>query len=183
MAREAKEAQFLLWSSAWVRNVSVEIERIRPDAVVADYRLVGALAAAEAAGVPSAALVHNIAPPLGGEAMPPASQGFTARASRVALRYRKWKAIVRRIYSREGLGFHNKARAEIGLAPLPQLHAQYSTAGRVLMLVSKAFDFDGDLANTRYVGTPIDDAAAGGHTSHGRRRGLKATRGRCCSSA
>jgi UDP:flavonoid glycosyltransferase YjiC (YdhE family) len=164
MAREAREAQFSLWSSAWARNVSLEIERSRPAAVVADFRLLGALAAAEAAGVPSAALVHNVPPPLAGGAMPPASQGFMpAQDSRESLRYAKWKAVVQRIYAREGLGFHNKARAEIGLAPLPHLHAQYSTAARVLMLVSKAFDFDGDLpANTRYVGTPIDDMGAAG---------------------
>jgi MGT family glycosyltransferase len=164
MAREARVAQFSLWSSSWVRNVSQEIERGRPNAVVADFRLLGALAAAEAAGVPSAALVHNIPPPLAGGAMPPASQGFMpARDSREALRYAKWRSVVQRIYAREGLRFHNKARGEVGLAPLPQLYAQYSTAGRVLMLVSKAFDLDGDVpANTRYVGTPLDDAAAAG---------------------
>jgi len=53
------EARTALWSPAWATNVARQVRDAPPDVLVADFCLLGALAAAEAARIPSAALVHN----------------------------------------------------------------------------------------------------------------------------
>jgi len=55
------EARGLAWASAWAENVTAELRRVPADILVSDYVLLGALAAAEAAGVPSVALMHAVA--------------------------------------------------------------------------------------------------------------------------
>jgi MGT family glycosyltransferase len=126
--------------------------------------LLGALLAAEAARMPSVALVHNVPPPLAGGVMPPQSQGFLpARDEAEELRYRKWRSVIRRVWNREGLAAHNGARAVFGLEPVPEPRAQLSSCERVLVLASPHFDFPGDVpSNTRYVGTPVDDVESTG---------------------
>jgi hypothetical protein len=52
-------ARRFLASPVWADNVQGALTRHPTDVVVADFHLVGALAAAEAAGVPAAALVHH----------------------------------------------------------------------------------------------------------------------------
>ena len=56
----AAEARVARWIPHWAQQVASELDRAPADAVVADFNLVGALVAAEAAGVPSVALVHNV---------------------------------------------------------------------------------------------------------------------------
>ena len=162
--REAREAHTTLWSSCWATNSTSEIERYGPDVLVADYMLLGALAAAEARRLPSVALAHTVPPPLAGSPMPPQSQGFLPAASvEEEEKYRKWRRIIRRTWIREGLGPHNRTRTGLALEPLPEPRAQFGSCARVLMLASRNFDFPGELpANTRYVGTPIDDLNAVG---------------------
>ena len=65
----------------------------------------------------------------------------------------------RRIYVRDGLPAHNRARAQLGLPPLRSPLEQYDRAARVLLLASRAFDFPIRRLppNVRYVGTPLDD--------------------------
>src|SRR5258708_9089182 len=46
------------WSPAWAENMAAELRREPADAVMADFVLIGALAAAEAAHVPAAAVLH-----------------------------------------------------------------------------------------------------------------------------
>lgn len=96
--------------------------------------------------------------------MPPQSQGFLpARDEAEELRYRKWRSVIQRVWNREGLAPHNRARALFGLEPVPEPRAQLSACDRVLVLASPHFDFAGDVpANTRYVGTPVDDLDATG---------------------
>ncbi len=52
-------ARRFLAAPVWANNVQAHCTRHPTDIVVADFHLVGALAAAEAAGVPAAALVHH----------------------------------------------------------------------------------------------------------------------------
>jgi hypothetical protein len=56
------QAQTLLWAPAWADNVAAELRRTSADVIVADYVLMGALAAAEAARVRSVALMHMVGP-------------------------------------------------------------------------------------------------------------------------
>jgi UDP:flavonoid glycosyltransferase YjiC (YdhE family) len=132
------------------------------DVLVADFLLVGALAAAEAAAVPVAALVHAIPwRPLPG--LPPRGPGFLpARSPQEHLRDLVGNAVIRCIDARDGLPAHNRARTQLGLRPLRSWFDQYDAAARVLVLTSRAFDFPArQLApNVRYVGTPFEDAEA-----------------------
>src|SRR5215216_2083253 len=43
LVREAREAHTTIWSSTWAANVMEEIQRDKPDALVADFMLLGAL--------------------------------------------------------------------------------------------------------------------------------------------
>jgi len=56
------EAQTAVWASAWAKNVAEELRAARTDLVVADFVLLGALAAAEASDTPAVALMHTVAP-------------------------------------------------------------------------------------------------------------------------
>ena len=52
-------ARRFLAAPVWANHVREELTRQPADVVVADFHLLGALAAAEAAGIPAAALVHH----------------------------------------------------------------------------------------------------------------------------
>jgi UDP:flavonoid glycosyltransferase YjiC (YdhE family) len=150
------------WSPAWAENVAAELRREPADVLVADFVLIGALAAAEAARVPAAVLVHTVynCPAPG---LPPYGSGFpTAHGPLGRLRDGLVNGGARRIYRRDGLPPHNRARQQLGLAPLRSPLEQYDRAGRVLILASAAFDFPARRLppNVQYVGTPPDDAGA-----------------------
>jgi UDP:flavonoid glycosyltransferase YjiC (YdhE family) len=150
------------WSPAWAENVAAELRRELADVVVADFILLGALAAAEAAHIPAAAVVHNIYPfPAPG--LPPWGYGFLpARGPLGRLRDGLANAAAMRIYRRDGLSPHNRARQQLGLPPLRSPLEQYERAERVLILASAAFDFPACRLprNVRHVGTPLDDTGA-----------------------
>jgi UDP:flavonoid glycosyltransferase YjiC (YdhE family) len=150
------------WAPAWAENTLAELRRAPADVLAVDFVLPGALAAAEAAGVPAAALVHNVynrpAPGL-----PAFGHGFLpARGPLGHLRDALYNAGFRRIYRRDGLPPLNRARRALGLPPLRAPLAQYHRAARVLVLASAAFDFPARRLppNVRHVGTPFDDAGA-----------------------
>lgn len=71
-------------------------------------------------------------------------------------------AAARRIYRRDGLPFHNRARQQPSLPPLGAPLEQYGRAARVLILASAAFHFSASRLppNVRYFGTPLDDTGA-----------------------
>lgn len=150
-----------LWSPAWAENVAVELRREPADAMPADFFLVGALAAAEASGVPAAVLMHNAYwfPTPG---LPPPGPGFLpARGPMAYLRDAAGNAVVDRIFARDALPAHNRARTHLGLAPLRSLFQQYERAARVLVLTSAAFDYPVSLpANVRHVGKMVDEGSA-----------------------
>ena len=164
LARITAQAVPYRWSRAWAENVTAELRREPADVVVADFVLLGALAAAEAARVPAVAVVHNIYPfPAPG--LPPWGYGFLpARGPLGRLRDGVVNAAAARIYRRDGLPPHNRARSALDLPPLRSPLEQYDRADRVLILASAAFDFPISRLppNVRHVGTPLDDTGAAG---------------------
>ena len=157
----AAEARVARWTPHWTQEVACEIERAPADVVVADFVLVGALVAAEAAGVPSVALVHTVyprpaarRPPYGPGWMP--AVGLTER-----LRDAVGAVISNRIYAREALPFVNFARRNCRLRPIRWYFEQYDRARRVVVLTSRHFDRQAAFpSNVRLVGTPLVDTVS-----------------------
>jgi len=148
------------WAPVWAQATAAEIARSRPDAVVADYFLLGAIAAAEQARVPIGVLVHNVTYPGPLPGMPPPNTGFGPERNLLAqFRDVAWGHALRFAAARNALPCLNEARAGVGLPPLRSPFDQYQVAGRVLILTSRAFDFSAASvpANVRYVGTPFDE--------------------------
>jgi MGT family glycosyltransferase len=135
------------------------IDDVQPDVVASSFTLLGAMLAAEARRVPCAALVPNVVS-LPAEGMPPFGTGFIPAKGRLGrARDRTINALVDRLWNK-GLPELNRARASLGLAPLPRLLAQYEQVDRVLALTAAAFDFPAELpATVRYVGPQLDDPA------------------------
>jgi len=145
---------------AFAEDALEELERRPADAVASDYLLLGPLAAAERAGVPAAALFHQIytipAPgvPVVGEGSLPAA-GPLGRLRDAAM-----TAACGWLFDR-GLAGYNDVRARLGLPPLGRLFDAIHRLDRALVLTSPAFDFPATSlpANIRYVGAQLDDLA------------------------
>jgi MGT family glycosyltransferase len=153
------QAQTTLWSPHWASVVSAELSQTPVDALVADYWLLGAIAAAEAKHLPCAVIVHNAFPP-NAQGQPPKGSGWMpAHSPLQRLRQGVYQWAYDRVWVRNALPAHNTARAELGIEPLRSTFAQYDRATRVLVLGPQAFDFPAPrlAPNVRYVGTPIDD--------------------------
>ena len=112
------EAQATLWAPAWAERFSAELRKAPPDVVVIDFVLLGAIAAAEAAGTPAIVLMHNVlSRPLPG--VPPYGPGFLpARGPVERLRDAVGRAIVNIVHTRNGGPPLNRARALLGLPSL-----------------------------------------------------------------
>ena len=152
-------ARTLLWAPAWAENVAAELRRTPTDVMVADYVLMGALAAAEAARVRSVALMHTVGPQPFAD-VPPYGTGWQpARWPHEKLRDSLGRFFVDHLYRLNGLSPLNAARTSLGLAPLRSVFEQYDRASRVLMLVSPSFNFPSRRLppNMRLVGTSMDD--------------------------
>ena len=88
------------------------------DVMVFDWLFVGAAVAAEAAGVPSVALIH-CPYPLPVKGVPPLFSGLGLKVGRLgAIRDGAFNGLTRR-FSAKGLPVLNRVRAEHGLDPLP----------------------------------------------------------------
>jgi len=155
-------ARTTLWSDTWARNVAEQVRQQPVDAVVADYWLLGALAAAEAAGIPRAVIVHNAFPPNAAGQPPKGSGLLPAQTLPERARQALWQWAYDRVWTRDGLPAHNQARLALGLPPLRSPFDEYDSAQRVLVTGTEAFDFPARrlAPNIRYVGTPIDDKDA-----------------------
>jgi MGT family glycosyltransferase len=156
-----QEARTLFWAPAWSENVKAELHRIPTDIVVADFVLFGALAAAEAAQIPSVALMHSVAMrPVPG--LPPFGTGWQPGLGLSGkLRDAIGRTVLNHLHRRNGLAPLNDARAALGLTSLRSAFEQYDRAARVLMLMSASFDFPARRLpdNMQYVGTPIEDSS------------------------
>lgn len=137
------------------------IDGERPDVVVADALMPGALVAAEAAGIPRVVLFH-MPEYLPGPGRPAAGPGFLPRTD-LAGRFRD--GVMTRLFLwqlRAYLPRFNDARRAFGLAPLgtaEELVDQYHSADLRLIQTSEAFDFPitPPPPNVRYVGPVLDD--------------------------
>jgi MGT family glycosyltransferase len=159
----APEAAFInLWDSAWATNLHQAISKEKPDVVVIDFFLPGAMAAAEASRVPFVVLSHNVPVPTPA-GQPPRYYGFLPPKSVLARMYQAYWGWARdRIYQRNGLSYLNNARASQGLEPVRHSTQQMDSAARLLMLAPREFDLPAPRLrkNVRYVGSPIDDRAS-----------------------
>jgi MGT family glycosyltransferase len=163
----AREAHTAIWAPAWAANVAEHLESSPTDVVVADFVLLGALAAAEKAGVPSVALMHTVTlRPIPG--VPPYGPGWLpGRGVLGRTRDTLGRAIVSYLHRRNALPPLNDARARLGLGPLRSTFEQYDKAARALILVNSAFDHPAQCLppNLKHVGTPIDDSGVSAWTS------------------
>jgi MGT family glycosyltransferase len=146
-------------AGAYAAETAAAVREVGPDAVVSSAFLLCSQMAAEAAGVPVAAMFANIYP-LPAPGLPPFGAGLAPAGDEDE---RQLHAAI----GQEGgamwnahLAPLNAARAELGLDPLDGVWEQLDHAGRVLVLSSSAFDFPAELPeNVRYVGARLDDPA------------------------
>jgi len=162
MAKARRVGERVLFgpAAAYARDVLPAVERLRPDAIAVDCMPLGAIAAAEKSGVPSAVLVHF---PMHGpvRGVTPFGLGLLpARGVAGRLRDRVLLASMRRMMS-FGCEPLNAARRELGLPALRDPFEQLLRLDRSLFLTSREFDFApvGLPANARYVGPQLDDPA------------------------
>lgn len=134
------------------------IERVSPEVLLTDGMLFGAMAAAEARGLPTVALMPNIwmlptpGAPSFGPGLAPAN-GPVGRARDAIMR-----RVTRRMFD-TGRSTLNAARHELGLPPLRHFLDQVLGVDRILVLTSATFDYASTTtpANVRYVGPILDD--------------------------
>jgi MGT family glycosyltransferase len=143
----------------YAADVDSAVADHRPDAIVCSQFVPGAMAAAEAQGIPFYILMPNIYL-LPAEGLPPF--GLGARPAKSVLgrtRDRVVHSLMGRMWDK-GLDRLNAVRATRGLAPLQHFWDQAAAARGQLIMTSPAFDFPAKLpANARYVGAVLDDPA------------------------
>jgi MGT family glycosyltransferase len=142
---------------AFAEDILAELHRAPADALLVDFMLAGAIAAAERAGLPTAALMHTVYC-LPAPGRPPFGPGFKAR--------RGWTGRLRdavingllRHTRRPALTDLNEARRRLGLAPVRAAAEQLERVSRVLVLTSEAFDSPPSVLppNVRYIGPQLD---------------------------
>jgi UDP:flavonoid glycosyltransferase YjiC (YdhE family) len=154
-------ARRFLAAPVWADHVRAELTRQPADVVVADFYLLGALVAAEAARIPAAALVHHhhIRPTAG---VPPFGPGWgLAQGLLGRLRDTIGHAMVERLYRRDGGQALNQARRQCGLPPLRSPLQQYDAAARVLVMTNSAFDFRPRVGDQPDIAARVVHAGAG----------------------
>ncbi len=144
-------------------DTRAELQREPADAVIANIFLTGAIIAAEAEGVRSAVMIPNLFA-IPGWGIPPIGPGLTPMRGPVGrLRDAALGKMTTRLFDR-GLDDLNAARRANGVAPLAHVLDQFGQADRVLILTSRAFEFD-EYAPPDYVrfcGPRLDDPAWAG---------------------
>lgn len=134
---------------------------VSAEVLVADLHMMGALLAAEAAGLPRVVLFH-MPEYLPGPGRPAAGPGFLPRSDLLG---RLRDVLFERLFYRQlrpYLGPWNDIRRAFGLAPLDeprQMLDSYHDANLRLIQTSEAFDFPitPPPENVRYVGPVLDD--------------------------
>jgi MGT family glycosyltransferase len=140
------------------RDCAEVLEGWPADVVLFDWMFAGAAVAAEAAGVPSVALVH-CPYPLPVDGVPPLFSGQRPIDGRFGVaRDRVLNRISRRFLA-AGLPVLNKARAEQGLAPLDEWAAQLLGARAICVMTAPELDFSSRArlpVNVHYVGPAFE---------------------------
>jgi MGT family glycosyltransferase len=165
MAEFARIRDRLMFGPAldFARDLLDELEVNPADAAAIDTMIPGALVGAEAAGIPSASLLHSVymfpapgLPAFGAGLFPPKT--WLGRA-----RDRLINAAALRIFDK-GLGALNRARAEFELDPLGSVLEASHKADRVLVMTSAAFDIEAEELppNVRYVGPQLEPQSESG---------------------
>ena len=141
-------------------DVRAELQREPADVVVANMFLFGAHIAAEAEGVPVAVLVPNLFA-MPGWGIPPIGPGLKPmRGPAGRLRDYAIGKMTTRLFDK-GLDDLNATRRANGLAPLRHALDQFTEAERVLILTSRAFEFEqySPPSHVRFCGPRLDDPA------------------------
>lgn len=144
---------------AYAADFTAVLHEYRPDLAVCSFFALGAMVAAEAAGVRYDVLMPNTyvlpaagKPPFGLGAQP--ASGLMSR-----IRDRAVTTLVQRQWNK-GLDRLNDLRKDYGLEPMEDFWDQVRQANKVLVLTSHSFDFPAELPSTvRYVGAVLDDPA------------------------
>ncbi|HET6964750.1 MAG TPA: glycosyltransferase, partial [Acidimicrobiales bacterium] len=144
----------------YAADVLAEIDRDRPDALVADWLLFGAALAGEAARVPTAMICHNpyMVP---GPGKPAPGLGFGPRngpTGRLRDSLGNWLFVT---MFNKALPKLNKAREGLGLPPLGSVPDLFDHVQRVLVLTEAGFDLSPSqpASNVVYVGPVLDPPA------------------------
>lgn len=145
-------------AGAYAADTLDEIRRLPTDAVLSVDLLAGCALAAEAAGLPHAVLSPHVSiRPLPG--IPPAASGLAPprNAKELAAMDAATAAIVSAM--EQGRPALNAARRAFGLPPAASAFAHFEKAERVLLAISRSFDFDTQElpANYRYIGPLLDE--------------------------
>jgi MGT family glycosyltransferase len=158
MLRNARDRFMVGPAGEFAHDTRETIAAVRPDVLLADVMLLGAVIAGQAARLPIAALKPNIwmipspGVPAIGPGFPPA-RSVLGRTRDAAMR-----TIANRLFDR-GLPALNAIRAEHGLQPLASFWDQILDVDRIMVLTSPTFDFAAPHvpAHARYVGPVLDD--------------------------
>ena len=145
---------------AYAEDTMAEIEQWRPDVLAADWIRTGIAVAGEAAGVPTALLVHghNLLPEPG---KPPPGFGFLpSRSFLGGARDRIFEGGFLYLFNK-GLPALNAARIRYGLQPLRHVLEHFERPARFLCLYTEAFELPAHQrsANLRFVGPILEEPA------------------------
>ena len=143
---------------AYASDVRDAIADSRPQLVICSMFCLGAMVAAEGAGLPFDVLFPNVYP-LPAKGLPPFGIGLKpARGAVGQVRDRVLNAFIERLWDGKGLAGLNALREQHGLTPLVHFLDQVRHARRQLVLTSAEFDFAAVLPpGARYVGPVLDD--------------------------
>jgi len=137
------------------------IDTFKPDVVISQELLFGAMVAAEARCLPLAVFAANIwsLPTL--EGVPPFGAGMQPASSDEERTMHSMVTQMSRGFFQAGLPALNAAREALELAPLVDLFEQVGYAARVLLATSQAFDFAPDVLPEpfAYAGPYMSDPA------------------------
>ena len=150
-------------AALYARDVLEALEAAPFDAVVTQELLFGSMMAAEAARVPLALLTANIWPFPTLPGLPPFGAGMAPAANDQDVMLHQMVGQTTRMLFQTGLADLNAARESLGLSPLADLFDQLDVAKRILLAVSRAFDFVPDPvpAPFAYVGPYVADPVDG----------------------
>ena len=150
-------------AALFAADVRAELQREPADAVVSNIFLLGAQLGAQAENVPVAVLIPNLFA-IPGWGIPPIGPGLSPMRGPVGrARDGLLNRMTVRLFDR-GLDELNGARRANGLPPLPHVLDQFTEADRILLLTSRAFEFEqySPPSMVRFCGPRLDDPAWAG---------------------